>query len=256
MLFGHEDKIETFKKLASEGNLSHAYLFFGDAGIGKFTFAKSLICFLELNKFEIRDEPLLDFSVIRPNEKGVIGIDAVREIRAFLWQTPFRSPKRVVIIDDSHSLTLEAQSAFLKIVEEPPRDSMLIFIASSDQFFFPPLLSRLIKIYFRRFSAQKIEEVLIKHFSVPSDKAKEIARDSFGRLGRALVSFRNVDQRVDFAEEIEEELSKKILDLRKRNLFSNASILKWLLEKEMALKRLNLSKALQKKAIQNKINSS
>jgi len=253
MLFGHEDKVREFEKVIETGRLGHAYLFFGDAQIGKFSFAKSLGHFLESKKFESSDEPLFDTKIFAPNEKDVIGIDAIRSLKSFLWQTPFRSSKKLAIIDEAHALTTEAQSALLKIVEEPPPHGLLIFIASNTQIFFPPLLSRLNKIYFRRLPAEKLEKVLIEHFNVPPAKAKTIALNSFGRIGSALDILNGGTKTGETEDSLEKDLENKILALRKQGTLKNASLIAWLLEKETALKRFNLNKNLQKKAIQNKI---
>ena len=252
MLFGHEDKIKAFKKLIGEGKLSHAYLFYGDAQIGKFSFAAALANFLEFGKFEILSEPLVDTKIFAPNDMGTISIDAVRGIKHFLWQTPFRSPKKLAIIDEAQALTREAQGALLKIVEEPPPHGLLIFIASSLEVFSPPLLSRLIKIYFRRLPDEKLEKILIENFNAAPAKAKTIAENSFGRIGLAL-GLLNGGKTNEAEDNLENDLENEILALRKRDIFKNAVLIAWLLEKESALKKYNLNKNLQKKAIETKL---
>ncbi len=255
MLFGQEDKITLFKKIIGAGQLGHAYLFYGDAEIGKFSFAKSLAYFLESKDFGFSEEPLLDAQVFTPDEKGVIGIDAIREIKSFLRQTPFKAAKRTLIIDGAEALTAEAQSALLKIAEEAPSAGLLIFIASGTGAILPPLLSRLVKVYFRRLPKEKIEEILVGEYGAPVAKAKKIAGNSFGRIGRAVRVLRGEAQTRSENKELESDLENKILALWQGNVFKNARLIAWLLEKETALKRFNLNKNLQKKAIQNKIYS-
>ncbi len=255
MLFGHEDKIAAFKKIINEERLRHAYLFYGDAQIGKFSFAKLLGYLLEFGKFEIMKEPLVDTQVFFPDERGTIGIDSVREIKSFLWQTPFRSPKRLAIIDDSQALTPQAQSAMLKIVEEPPKSSVIIFIAANLQILFPPLLSRLAKVYFKRFPEAEIQAILTAHYKLPAAKAKMIAQKSFGRIGRALDILNEKVENSLSDNDLEGKIENQILDLRKKDVLQNAGAILWLLEREEAVKRYNVNKNLQKKAIQNKIYS-
>ncbi len=249
MLFGHDDKIKIFKKLVSENNLGHAYLFFGDAEIGKCLFAKHFAYFLESDKFEIGETPLIDTQFLRANEKGVIGIDEIRNLKRFLWQTPLRSKKRMAIIDEAEKLTPEAQGALLKIVEEPPSHALLIFIAAQTQMLFPPLLSRLVQIYFPRQSHSEIKEILIKNFDVEPGKAEVIANESFGRLGRVLNNLASQDRSARNSE-IETILEEKILALAKKNILKNAKSLSRLLEKQALLKRYNLNPNLQAKAIE------
>ena len=248
MMFGHEDKIRLFKKLANEGNLSHAYLFFGDAQIGKFLFAKALANFLENGKFEAAAEPLLDAEVFSSDEKGTIGIDAMRDLKKFLWQTPFRSSRRLAIINEAEKLTPEAQSSLLKIIEEPPREGFVIFVTYESDVLFPPLVSRLTKIYFERMPEVKIEDLLSAHYKISREKAKIVAGESFGRIGRAINLLGG--KKSGESGDIQSDLEERILFLRKKGIIKNAKILSRLLERETFLKRYNLNQNIQKKAVE------
>ena len=131
--------------------MSHAYLFFGgNEGDRnpKFDFAWSLANFLENGKFEKPIGPLAELLIINKSEEGAIGIDAMRSLKHFLYQKPIFSRCRTVIIRDAEEMTQEAQNAVLKIVEEPPVQSLIIFIARNENNLFPTLFSRLQKIYF------------------------------------------------------------------------------------------------------------
>ncbi|MDI6734001.1 MAG: hypothetical protein QMD50_00705 [Patescibacteria group bacterium] len=252
MFFGHEDKVKAFKNLVDGGALGHAYLFYGDAQIGKCNFAQSLTYYLEYKKFEILEEPLIDSIILGPNERGIISVDEARKIRNFLWQTPLKSSRRTVIVDQAELLTDEAQSSMLKIVEEPPKHGLIIFIAYDHQVLFPPLLSRLAKIYFTRLSKERIKKILIENFAVASEKAKSVALESFGRIGRALdlIEEKKTKKQED---SLEKNLEGAIIDLRNENLKKNSSLLKWLLERENFLKRYNLNNNIQKKVIDYKL---
>jgi DNA polymerase III delta prime subunit len=158
MIIGHEAVIEDLKKLAKSGELSHAYLFYGPGMVGKRTIALALAHFLEKGIFEpsaenevLQDGMVIDAAFVKmidPDVKDSIGIDAVREVKNFLWQKPNSSPKRTLIIDDAELLTTEAQNALLKIVEEPPASSLLIIVASDIDDLIGTIRSRLQKIYF------------------------------------------------------------------------------------------------------------
>ncbi|MBI5079441.1 hypothetical protein HZB06_02100 [Candidatus Wolfebacteria bacterium] len=146
---------ENFKKLAKNGGLSHAYLFFGEEENDKgFFFAQSLANFLENGVFEppkflLRETlMILPDNSVEPGKKNSMGIDAVREIKHFLWQKPIASSYRAAIVKNADVLTPEAQHAVLKIVEEPPENSLLIFIVKNQENLLPTLASRFQKIYF------------------------------------------------------------------------------------------------------------
>lgn len=250
MLIGHDDKINIFRELVRSGNLGHAYLFFGDAGIGKKLFARALASFLENGKFGDSETPLIDSLVFEPKEKNTIGIDEVLEIRRFLWKTPLKSKKRLAIVDAA-SLTPEAQSALLKIVEEPPSMATIIFVAYDPRVLFPPLLSRLTKVYFNRLSREDLKRVLVEICKINPKKAEAVAALSFGRIGRALnlIEGKKTGEGEDLGRDIEEE----IVRLRNRNLLQNSAILAWLLERLELVRRYNLNMRLQRAAISYKL---
>lgn len=158
MIIGHKTTIDDFKDLIARGRLGHGYIFFGSSMVGKRTLALGLGSFLESKKFELPtgDEVLQDTKIIdvdfmktiNPDTKDSIGIDAVREIKNFLWQKPNMSSRRTLIIDNAELLTTEAQNALLKITEEPPVSSLLILVTSDIESILPTIVSRLPKIYF------------------------------------------------------------------------------------------------------------
>ena len=168
MIIGHEETINDFKDLIKRGRLGHGYIFFGPAMVGKRTVALGLGHFLEKGIFEVESENeiLQDLKVIdvafmtsldENASGGSIGIDAVREIKNFLWQKPNTSPRRTLIIDNADLLTAEAQNALLKITEEPPASSLLILVTSDAESLLPTIVSRLPKIYFGAVPQKAIE---------------------------------------------------------------------------------------------------
>lgn len=284
MLFGHEDKIQLFKKLAKEEKLSHAYLFHGDAGVGKFTFARAFASFLEFGVFDSAQEPLphaiqkiidsksdmrdnqhqisahpafqdghmrgfLDACIVYPTEE-TIGIDAIRSVQAFLYQTPFRSPYRLVIIDDAHMLTDEAQSSLLKIVEDPPRHALMIFVSHSPLVFYAPLLSRFAHIYFPRMSREMIIETLAHHFSTQISRARVCAEQSFGSIGRALCLLHQASSVADTGN-LARELQERIIDMYLGNRLMRSGAIQSLLDRLSAVRRYNTNEKLQRRALQH-----
>jgi MoxR-like ATPase len=253
-LFGYKNKIGSFTKLIKEKRLSQAYLFYGDRGIGKSIFAKLLSYALETGKFETAIEPLLDASfIVRGPEENSLGIEKILEVKRFLWQKPLKSQYRLAVINNAEDLTPEAQGALLKIVEEPPAHALIIFITHDSQTLLPPLLSRLMKIYFPRLPKAEIAKVLSENHGVNKGRAREVADRSFGRLGRALDLLKG---KPEFSEDdLESFLEDKILKLRGENLKKNAEVLNWLLDRETLVKRYNLNMNLQKKAASEMLNN-
>ena len=250
MLHGHQDKISLFKRLVKSGNLGHAYLFYGDSQIGKRFFAHHLAHLLECGEFKICSGTLIDVIFIEPDEKGKIGIETSRDLKRFLYQKPLRSPKRLSIINEADKLTPEAQASLLKLVEDSPPSTTIIFIAPDPQALLPPLASRLMRIYFSRFPKTELEKILVSSFEISEKDAKHLARISFGRLGRALEL---KDGKSLNDDSLEQYVSSKITDIYLKNKKNYSHLLSWLLKRESVIRRFNLNPRLQRKVVEAKI---
>jgi len=259
MLIGHDQLIDNFKKLADNENLSHAYLFFGEPQVGKFLFALSLVNFFENKTFTIPQSPLKESLIIelkKGDKKEGIGIDEIRSLQNFLYQKPVFSKKRAVIIRDAENLTPDAQNAILKILEEPPAQSLIIFIVNNYDNLFSTVVSRLQKIYFPRIKTEQITDFLKKNFRLNEAKAKSIAEQSFGRPGRAINIIQNAELRIKKIElenvvennQIDEYFEFLIADLYKEPI-KNYKKLKQALNRLTLMKQFNLNKKLQLKTL-------
>lgn len=143
-----EKFIKNFKQLSDNNHLFHAYLFFGLNQPEILNFAKSLANYLENKKFDLSEVFLNDYLEIFPSETGTIGINEVRNLKNFLYQTKIKSKNKTAIIFQAEALTSEAQSSLLKIIEEPPQDSLIIFISNQEENLLKTITSRVHKIYF------------------------------------------------------------------------------------------------------------
>ena len=186
-LVGREELKTYFQKLAKKDNLAQAYLFFGEPGVGKFYFAKTLAAFLENGEFSFPPRrPLIETLIMDAGGASSLGIELVKGLKNFLFQKPIVGAKRIAILNEAENLTSQAENAILKIVEEPPASSLIILVASTPDRLSPTLLSRLQKIYFPPLGEETVENILIETLNLDVLKAKSLARDSFGRPSRAL----------------------------------------------------------------------
>lgn len=225
-MVGYDKLISDFKRLAESNALSHAYLFFGKSRKEldvKFVFAQSLANYLENGDFKAPDNILKELLIIEPDKKSTIGIEVVRSLKYFLWQRPISSNRRIAIIKNAENLTSEAQNAALKIVEEPPASSLIIFIADNEDSLFPTLSSRVQKIYFSLSEEDQQFKETIKINKLKTEK--------------------NIEE-----NQIDEFFESLIAELRKDPI-KNSEKLKETLRRLTFVKQFNTNKSLQLKSL-------
>ncbi|MBI5183917.1 MAG: DNA polymerase III subunit delta' [Nitrospinae bacterium] len=179
------------------GSVGHAYLFFGPEGIGKrltaITFAKALNCLNEkgdscdecnsCRKIEGGNHP----DVIIINPEGVyIKIEQIRRLQRMVNFKVYEGRRKVVILDSINEMTDEASNSFLKTLEEPPDETILILLSTNIHTLLPTIISRCQGIRFNLLPVESIMEVLIKKKGVGIEEARLIASLSNGRLGKAI----------------------------------------------------------------------
>src|SRR3972149_4121718 len=206
-IIGHEFQKQALRRAALENRVSHAYLFFGPDGVGKklvaIELARVLNC-IHLND-RIAGEKLetntCDCISCKKIKKGIhpdvflieyggikdIKVDQIREeVEDRLYFKPFEGRFKVAIVDEAHRMNLNAQNAFLKTLEEPPSDSVIILITSQPQVLLPTIRSRCQLFEFKPLSQDVIVEEIIKRKKLSHDEAILAARLSGGSLGKAL----------------------------------------------------------------------
>ncbi len=114
----------------------------GAAGSGLTTLAHSVAAsLLGVGAQKLSEYPYV--RIISP-ENDKIGITNIRDLQQFVsLQIPSkRQIGRVILIDDAHTMTREAQNALLKLLEEPPRQTILLLVSSRPRLLLPTILSR------------------------------------------------------------------------------------------------------------------
>jgi len=84
--------------------------------------------------------PNPDLLVIGPEPS--IGISNVRSLEKFLQRKPYQAPLKTVVITQADKLTLPAQQALLKTLEEPPAHSQIMLLCPSEELLLPTIVSR------------------------------------------------------------------------------------------------------------------
>lgn len=191
-LIGNDRIKEILKKIK---NPSHAYLFVGEEGIGKFLFAKDFsktwLCTDE-NKpcgkckscLQLDGENHPDFNVIEA-EDGSIKIDQIRPIVEKVLEKPIISDKKIYLINDADKMTIQAQNCLLKVLEEPPKYVMIILIGTSESQFLNTIKSRCVTIKF-----EKIPNEELKKYLEQNNDFQNVTQDMLeiydGSIGKAM----------------------------------------------------------------------
>lgn len=170
---GQKQVTITLKNQIKSNRIAHAYLLCGTRGTGKTTIAKILS--KAVNCLDLRDgEPCNECEMCKKINLGTAidvvemdaashrGIDKMRDIIEDVQYTPTEGKYKVYIIDEVHMLTVEAVNAFLKTLEEPPKNVIFILATTDPQKLPITILSRCQRFNFTRIRNDEIYERLLK----------------------------------------------------------------------------------------------
>jgi DNA polymerase-3 subunit delta' len=200
---GHDAIVRDLKQSLQQGRFPHAMLFVGPEGIGKRTFARklaqALLCETTLEadldpcgscpgcvQVEAGTHP--DFvEVRRPEDKHELPISVIRGLCQEFGLKPGRGIRKVAIVDDADDLNDEAANAFLKTLEEPPPNAVLILIGTSAELQLPTITSRCRVVRFNALADREIAELLLEQGRAnDASEAESIAALGEGSVRRAI----------------------------------------------------------------------
>ncbi|HWD58243.1 MAG TPA: DNA polymerase III subunit delta' [Stellaceae bacterium] len=218
-LIGHEAAEAALRQLLDAGRLPHALLLSGPRGIGKATLAFRLARFVlsgggegGLDMFGAPGTPGLAtaqesgvfrrvaagghadlltveraFDPRRKRLRSEIVVADVREIGAFLHLTAAEGGWRVVIVDGADAMNRNAGNALLKILEEPPRQTLLVLVAHSAGRLLPTIRSRCRQMKLGALSPETVRGLLARYYpDLDGEGAAAVAELAEGSIGRAL----------------------------------------------------------------------
>ena len=91
-----------------------------------------------------------------------MGIEDVRNIQKAILLKPFRGKTKAVVIDVYDNVTLEAQNALLKILEEPPANTIIVITTAKKELILPTIISRCKVIVLQEKEIKLTEEELLE----------------------------------------------------------------------------------------------
>lgn len=193
-ILGNEKNKDILEKSIKLNKFSHSYIFWGIEGIGKKLiakeFAKRILCLEQQEKcnckscieFDSDNNP--DFQLIEPNE-GKVKIEQIREMQRKVAEKPIISNQKVYIIDNSDTMTTEAQNCLLKTLEEPPEYITIILICSNEDNLLSTIKSRCTRMHFEPINAEEIKKYM-KQNCPDQEISDNIINLSQGSIGKAI----------------------------------------------------------------------
>jgi DNA polymerase-3 subunit delta' len=224
LCLGHDDVERDILRAFNAKKLPHALIFSGLEGIGKSTFAFRLARFLLARPIEdpnqdalfamepVPDPVNLDLDTEHPvfrrvasgghadlltiarayddkkdKQKATLDVAEIRKVAPFLRKTAAEGGWRVVIVDDADTMGRSAQNALLKILEEPPAQTVIILVTHRAGALIPTIRSRSRLFEFNGLSAEHMSRLLqIQGHNLGMSESMALHHLAEGSLGKAL----------------------------------------------------------------------
>ena len=230
-LFGHAEQIALILRSIKTNKIPNAWLFHGPLGIGKASLALNVAKILSnidltkpgygsgISESDIRN-PKTSFNLNNvfhckrkwDDKKKVfqkyISIDDIRELNKRFSLSSTDHSYKVCVIDTTEDLNLSASNSLLKILEEPPKNTLFILVSNNQQAILPTILSRCQKVGFEKLEEQSLREISAEIFKKNqfSDLEEANFLSSCEGSARKLINFLDKDY-IDFFNDMKTLLS-------------------------------------------------
>ena len=209
MIVGQDKAVEAFTSAWASRRLHHAWLLAGPKGVGKATFAKAAATrvlaeavgpAIDLQGLATSpDHPIArllaagshpDFRSLERLERPTgglarnISVDQIRSLGDLLAVTPSMSAWRAIVIDAADDLEASAANALLKMLEEPPANTLFFLVSHAPGRLLPTIRSRCRRLDFARLSDDAMTSLLSRH--LPNENPAPLVEFANGSIGRAM----------------------------------------------------------------------
>ena len=244
MAFPRTTALEFLRRAYEQNRLAHAYLITGDRGSGKEALAAELASLVNGTPTEdIFSAKAREIFIARPESKSRRIVTAqIRELEHAL-QMRATAGRKVAIISDADRLQTEAANAFLKTLEEPPKDSLLLLLSALPEALPETILSRCIAIPLAskgEAQSKKEEEKLVRLLQQASRQTNWGIQFAY----RLAQEFQQLLR--DIRQEVKDETDDALK--REQTRYKDATDGVWLNEREEYYKALTESLYLQRRA--------
>ena len=197
---GHKDVIRYIRNAVKEDKVSHAYIINGERGSGKkllsSLFATTLLCEKggedPCNKChsciqaESGNHP--DIIWVTHEKPNSISVDDIREqVNNTVQIKPYQGPYKIYIIPQADLMTVQAQNALLKTIEEPPSYAVIMLLTENADTLLATINSRCVMLKLRNIKDEIVKKYLMEKMEIPDYKAEVCAAFAQGNMGKAIM---------------------------------------------------------------------
>ncbi len=197
-IVGQEQIKEHLQNGLRTKKISHAYIINGEKASGKEFIAKIFAMALQCEKGG--DEPCHechsckqalsgnqpDIIYVSHEKPNTIGVDDIRaQLNNDVVIKPYSSPYKVYIINEAEKMTVQAQNAILKTLEEPPEYAVIFLLTTNVNSLLQTILSRCVVLNMKPASDQLIKKYLMEEMQIPDYKAEVCVAFARGNVGKA-----------------------------------------------------------------------
>lgn len=197
-IIGQEQIRKHLQTALSLRKISHAYIINGERNSGKEFIARIFAMALQCERGG--EEPCQEChsckqalsgnhpDIIRlVHEKpNTISVEDIRtQINQDMGIKPYQGPYKVYLISEGEKMTVQAQNALLKTLEEPPEYGVILILTSSVESLLPTILSRCVVLNMRPVRDDLVKKYLMETLQIPDYKAEVCTAFARGNIGRA-----------------------------------------------------------------------
>ena len=197
---GHTEIIEYMKNAVKQDKVSHAYILNGPKGSGKKLLAKLFA--QELQCENNGDEPCNkchscrqamsgnhpDIIRVTHEKPNSISVDEIRvQINEDIQVKPYNGKYKIYIVPDADLMTVQAQNALLKTIEEPPSYAVIFLLTENADSLLPTICSRCVMLKLRNIKDKRVKKYLMETLEIPDYKADVCTAFAQGNVGRAIM---------------------------------------------------------------------
>lgn len=197
---GHKDVIRYIQNAVKQNKLSHAYILNGQRGSGKKLLARLFAMTLQCETGEAEpcgecrscvqtkngNQP--DIITVKHEKPASISVDDIREqLNGDIMIKPYSSPYKIYIIPEADLMTVQAQNALLKTLEEPPEYAVIFLLTENGDGLLPTIQSRCVMLKLRNIKDKLVKKYLMEQLQLPDYQADVCAAFAQGNIGRAIM---------------------------------------------------------------------